>query len=48
MKFYFQAEGCQVAAHPADIAAASKEIVTVLPSSPHVKAVYQGDAGIFK
>ncbi|CAL2047815.1 unnamed protein product [Caenorhabditis brenneri] len=44
----FKAEGCQVAAHPADIAAASKEIVTVLPSSPHVKAVYQGETGIFK
>ncbi|CAI5452674.1 unnamed protein product [Caenorhabditis angaria] len=44
----FRAEGCEVAQHPADIAAASKEIITVLPSSPHVKQVYTNDNGLLK
>ncbi|CAD6197410.1 unnamed protein product [Caenorhabditis auriculariae] len=44
----FKADGAIVAKHPADVAAAAKEIMTVLPSSPHVRNVYTGDNGILK
>ncbi|CAI4231265.1 unnamed protein product [Auanema sp. JU1783] len=44
----FKAEGCQVATHPAEIAEASKSIITMLPSSPHVREVYGGDSGLLK
>uniref|UniRef100_A0A1I7ZIL9 3-hydroxyisobutyrate dehydrogenase n=1 Tax=Steinernema glaseri TaxID=37863 RepID=A0A1I7ZIL9_9BILA len=35
-----KSDGADVAQHPADVAVASKTIVTMLPSSPHVRAVY--------
>ncbi|KAK0415748.1 hypothetical protein QR680_012099 [Steinernema hermaphroditum] len=35
-----KSDGADVAHHPADVAAATKTIVTMLPSSPHVRAVY--------
>jgi 3-hydroxyisobutyrate dehydrogenase len=40
--------GASVAASPADVAAASKQIITMLPSSPHVLEVYNGSKGIFQ
>ncbi|XP_064615066.1 3-hydroxyisobutyrate dehydrogenase, mitochondrial-like [Liolophura sinensis] len=38
--------GATVAGSPADVAAQATTIVTMLPSSPHVKEVYTGDSGI--
>jgi len=35
-----KADGAEVAKYPADVAIASKTIITMLPSSPHVRAVY--------
>ncbi|TKR68589.1 hypothetical protein L596_024553 [Steinernema carpocapsae] len=35
-----KSDGAEVAQHPADVAVASKTIVTMLPSSPHVRSVY--------
>jgi len=32
---------------PADVASAASVVITMLPSSPHVKEVYAGDKGIF-
>jgi len=44
----FKAEGATVAACPADVAAGTKKIVTMLPSSPHVLDVYIGPKGLFE
>jgi len=44
----FKAEGATVAESPADVAAGSKKIVTMLPSSPHVREVYSGSKGLFQ
>ncbi|CAJ0958674.1 unnamed protein product, partial [Mesorhabditis belari] len=44
----FKADGATIAKFPADVAAASKDIVTMLPSSPHVKLVYTGDGGLLE
>lgn len=40
-------DGATVASNPADIAEQTKLIVTMLPSSPHVREVYTGKSGIF-
>lgn len=42
----FKSEGAEVAASPAEVAAASKDIVTMLPSSPHVRSVYTDKNGL--
>ncbi|KAL5010155.1 hypothetical protein ScPMuIL_012460 [Solemya velum] len=39
--------GANVAASPAEIAATTKKIVSMLPASQHVQAVYTGDKGVF-
>uniref|UniRef100_A0A1I7XR07 3-hydroxyisobutyrate dehydrogenase n=1 Tax=Heterorhabditis bacteriophora TaxID=37862 RepID=A0A1I7XR07_HETBA len=44
----FKADGAEIAAHPADVAAATENIITMLPSSPHVKEVYGADNGILR
>lgn len=44
----FHADGALVVEHPADVATAAKDIVTMLPSSPHVKQVYAGDGGLLQ
>ncbi|KJH52467.1 3-hydroxyisobutyrate dehydrogenase [Dictyocaulus viviparus] len=44
----FKAEGAEVAKCPADVAAVVNDIITMLPSSPHVKKAYSGDDGILK
>ncbi|CAJ0577951.1 unnamed protein product, partial [Mesorhabditis spiculigera] len=44
----FRAEGADVVKFPADVAAAAKDIVTMLPSSPHVRQVYGGDGGLLE
>ncbi|CAI5452673.1 unnamed protein product [Caenorhabditis angaria] len=44
----FKAEGCEVAEHPSDIAAASRHIITMLPRTAHVNEVYTGSSGILK
>jgi len=43
-----KAEGAATASSPADVAAATKQIITMLPSSPHVLDVYNGPKGIFQ
>ncbi|XP_046549667.1 3-hydroxyisobutyrate dehydrogenase, mitochondrial-like [Haliotis rubra] len=40
-------DGATVAASPADVAAATNNIVSMLPESVHVETVYAGDNGIF-
>ncbi|XP_062519738.1 3-hydroxyisobutyrate dehydrogenase, mitochondrial-like [Corticium candelabrum] len=42
-----KAEGADVAGSSAEVAAASQRIVTMVPSSPHVREVYTGANGIF-
>jgi len=44
----FKAEGATIASSPADVAAGTKKIVTMLPSSPHVREVYSGAKGLFQ
>jgi 3-hydroxyisobutyrate dehydrogenase len=41
------ANGASSAATPAEVAAKATTIVTMLPSSPHVRTVYEGENGIF-
>jgi len=43
-----KADGATVANTPADVAAGTKKIVTMLPSSPHVLDVYTGPKGLFQ
>merc|ERR1712209_91804 len=38
--------GARSAANPAEVAAQCKKVVTMLPSSPHVKEVYTGKNGV--
>ncbi|XP_048237722.1 3-hydroxyisobutyrate dehydrogenase, mitochondrial-like [Haliotis rufescens] len=40
-------DGATVAASPAEVAAASSNIVSMLPESVHVETVYAGDNGVF-
>jgi 3-hydroxyisobutyrate dehydrogenase len=40
------AEGCEAAASAAECARGVDCFITMLPSSPHVRAVYQGEAGV--
>ena len=40
--------GAEVATNPAHVAEQSKHVITMLPSSPHVREVYAGENGIFK
>jgi 3-hydroxyisobutyrate dehydrogenase len=42
------AEGCEVASSAADCARGVEVVVTMLPSSPHVRSVYLGEYGILK
>jgi 3-hydroxyisobutyrate dehydrogenase len=42
-----KSDGADVAGSPAEVAAAAKQIVTMVPSSPHVREVYYGSKGIF-
>ena len=42
------AEGCEVATSAADCAKGVEVVITMLPSSPHVRSVYLGDYGILK
>jgi 3-hydroxyisobutyrate dehydrogenase len=42
------AEGCEVATSAADCAKGVAVIVTMLPSSPHVRSVYLGEYGVLK
>ncbi|CAJ0599697.1 unnamed protein product [Cylicocyclus nassatus] len=44
----FKADGAEAAACPAEVAAASSDIITMLPSSPHVRKAYGGDDGLLK
>ncbi|CAI9735651.1 3-hydroxyisobutyrate dehydrogenase, mitochondrial-like [Octopus vulgaris] len=39
--------GAKIASSPAAVAESSQKIVTMLPSSPHVRAVYCGPGGIY-
>jgi 3-hydroxyisobutyrate dehydrogenase len=41
-------EGCEVASSAADCARGVEMVVTMLPSSPHVRSVYLGEYGILK
>lgn len=43
-----QSDGADVAGCPAEVATAAKDIITMLPSSPHVKKAYGGEDGILK
>ena len=42
------AEGCEVATSAADCAKGVEVLITMLPSSPHVRSVYLGDYGVLK
>lgn len=42
------AEGCEVATSAADCAKGVEVVVTMLPSSPHVRSVYLGEYGVLK
>uniref|UniRef100_A0A0K0D4D3 3-hydroxyisobutyrate dehydrogenase n=1 Tax=Angiostrongylus cantonensis TaxID=6313 RepID=A0A0K0D4D3_ANGCA len=44
----FKAEGADIAKCPANVAAAVKDIITMLPSSPHVRKAYGGHDGLLK
>ncbi|ETN79762.1 3-hydroxyisobutyrate dehydrogenase [Necator americanus] len=44
----FKADGADVAGSPAEVAAAAKDIITMLPSSPHVRKAYGGDDGLLQ
>ncbi len=39
--------GCEAATSPADCARGVDLVITMLPSSPHVRSVYMGDFGVF-
>jgi len=39
-------EGCEVATSPADCAKGVQVVITMLPSSPHVRTVYGGEFGV--
>jgi 3-hydroxyisobutyrate dehydrogenase len=41
-------EGCEVASSAADCARGVEIVITMLPSSPHVRSVYLGEYGILK
>jgi 3-hydroxyisobutyrate dehydrogenase len=41
-------EGCEVASSAADCARAVEVVVTMLPSSPHVRSAYLGEYGVLK
>jgi 3-hydroxyisobutyrate dehydrogenase len=41
-------EGCEVATSAADCAKGVEVVITMLPSSPHVRSVYLGDYGVLK
>eukprot|EP00118_Oscarella_pearsei_P007629 m.37966 g.37966 ORF g.37966 m.37966 type:complete len:316 (+) comp32487_c0_seq5:58-1005(+) len=41
-------EGAEVANSPSEVAEKTKQIITMLPSSPHVREVYAGQNGILK
>ncbi|KAE9556461.1 hypothetical protein FO519_000346 [Halicephalobus sp. NKZ332] len=43
-----KADGAEIVKHPADVAAASKQIVTMLPNSAIVRSVFKDDNGILK
>ncbi len=40
--------GCEAASSPADCARGVQLVITMLPSSPHVRSVYAGDNGVLK
>jgi 3-hydroxyisobutyrate dehydrogenase len=40
--------GCEAATSPADCAKGVELVITMLPSSPHVKSVYTGEYGVLK
>jgi 3-hydroxyisobutyrate dehydrogenase len=42
------AEGCAVATSAADCAKGAEVVITMLPSSPHVRSVYLGEYGVLK
>src|SRR5262249_45130730 len=42
------AEGCEVASSSADAARGVEAVITMLPSSPHVRTAYLGDYGVLK
>jgi 3-hydroxyisobutyrate dehydrogenase len=42
------AEGCEVATSAADCAKGAEVVVTMLPSSPHVRSVYLGEYGVLR
>src|SRR5690349_7703273 len=39
-------KGCEAATSAAEVARGVEVLVTMLPSSPHVRSVYQGELGI--
>ncbi|KAK2717773.1 hypothetical protein QYM36_006534 [Artemia franciscana] len=41
-------EGAIMVHHPAEVAEKADRIITMLPTSAHVKEVYQGEQGVFK
>jgi 3-hydroxyisobutyrate dehydrogenase len=41
-------DGCEVATSPADCARGVEMVITMLPSSPHVRTVYLGESGVLK
>ena len=41
-------EGCEVASSAADCARGVEAVITMLPSSPHVRTVYLGEYGVLK
>ena len=43
-----KADGADIVKHPADVAAASKQVITMLPNSAIVRSVFKGDNGILK
>jgi 3-hydroxyisobutyrate dehydrogenase len=44
----FAADGCDVATSAADCARGVEAVITMLPSSPHVRSVYLSDYGVLK
>src|SRR5260221_10042927 len=41
-------EGCEVATSAGDCAKGVEVVITMLPSSPHVRSVYLGEYGVLK
>ena len=41
-------EGCEIATSAADCAKGVEVVITMLPSSPHVRSVYLGEYGVLK